>query len=151
MVAASKHPMIYWAQRKATLLLTIAVEDVKVENLEFKDNNFSFKGLDGSNQVYEVSLNFYDKVDPATLHKADTSRHLEMVIEKVEPNWWPRLLKDNTKMPWIKVDFNNLPAGFDPSSLGDLGDLGDDAEEDDIDTPTTSGVQDEADTTEVGA
>ena len=43
MVAASKHPMIYWAQRKATLLLTLAVEDLKVEKLEFKDNTFSFK------------------------------------------------------------------------------------------------------------
>lgn len=132
---------------------------------------WDFRGLDGSNQVYEVSLNFYEKLDPTTLHKADTSRHLEMVIGKVEPNWWPRLLKDNTKMPWIKVDFNkwvdeedeeeeeegrfndfnfdNLPMNFDPSSLGDLGD--EEAEEDDTETPTTSGVDNEGDGAEVKA
>ncbi|KAE9555513.1 hypothetical protein FO519_001281 [Halicephalobus sp. NKZ332] len=97
MATASKHPMIYWAQRKATLMLTVAVEDLKIEKLEFKDNTFSFKGSDSSNQIYEANLTLYEKVDPAAMHKADTTRQLEMVIGKVEPNWWPRLLKESTK------------------------------------------------------
>ena len=124
--------------------------------------------MDGSNQVYEVSLNFYEKLDPATLHKADTSRHLEMVIGKVEANWWPRLLKDNTKMPWIKIDFNKwvdeedeeedgddfnfggeLPSDFDPSTF----EYGDEEPPElaDIDTPTTSATPDEPESTKTEA
>ena len=57
-----------------------------------------FRGSDHSNQVYEANLTLYEKVDPATIHKVDTTRQLELVIGKVENNWWPRLLKESTKV-----------------------------------------------------
>lgn len=43
MATTTKHPMIYWAQRKNVLMLSIAVEDFKVDQLEFKDDVFTVK------------------------------------------------------------------------------------------------------------
>uniref|UniRef100_A0AC34QTZ4 CS domain-containing protein n=1 Tax=Panagrolaimus sp. JU765 TaxID=591449 RepID=A0AC34QTZ4_9BILA len=156
MATTPKHPMIYWAQRKNTLMLSVAVEDFKVDKLEFKDNVFVVKGSDKANQLYEANLNLYDKVIPENYHKVDTTRQLELVIAKAEANWWPRLLKESTKVPWIKVDFNkwvdeedeveaddnfdfggDFPADFDPSGLGDLGD-DEPPELEDAEEPTTS-------------
>lgn len=53
-----------------------------------------------------MTLNFFAKI------KADESKHIvrgrgiEFVLYKEEENWWPRLLNENKKVHWLKVDFN---------------------------------------------
>jgi prostaglandin-E synthase len=73
-----------------------------------------------------------------------------LVIPKEEVAWWPRLLKDAIKVPWLKVDFNkwvdedevNEENSFDFSSMNfpganmggmNFGDFGGDDDGDDSD------------------
>lgn len=32
-----------------------------------------------------------------------TTRHIELVVPKENDEWWPRLLKNAIKVPWLKV------------------------------------------------
>uniref|UniRef100_A0A1I7Y253 CS domain-containing protein n=1 Tax=Steinernema glaseri TaxID=37863 RepID=A0A1I7Y253_9BILA len=142
----SLHPQILWAQREKELLLTVAVEDMKVEDLSFKDKTFHIKGTNANgSQQYEASLELFEELDPDSLRKFPTTRQLEMVIDKKNPDWWPRLTSAKGKCAWVKVDFNkwkdeddedvndvsSMDTGnFDMSSLlgggmGGMGGLGD--------------------------
>lgn len=43
MASTTKHPIILWAQRDALVYLTIEVDDMKIEKLEFKGDKFHIK------------------------------------------------------------------------------------------------------------
>lgn len=47
--------------------------------------------------MYEAKLDFYNDVK-TDYRKIDNNRHLELVITKKEPGWWPRLLKNAAKV-----------------------------------------------------
>jgi len=153
-----KHPIVLWAQRTDLIYLTIEVGDMKVEEFKIEGKHFYLKGTDVTGaQTYVVDLEFHANVKGDEKRQIPTSRHLELVIPKDEPKWWPGLLSTKAKVAWIKVDFNKwkdeddeVEAGgednkfdnFDFSSLGlpsgsagmnnfedDLGDLSDDDED----------------------
>jgi len=104
---APLHPMVLWAQRDSLVYLTISVEDMKIDDLTVDDKSLHIKGSGGSsNQVYESTLEFYEGINGSEYRRISNSRHVELVIPKATNGWWPRLLKDSKKVPWIKVDFN---------------------------------------------
>jgi len=37
-----------------------------------------------------------------------TAREVRIKIKKKEPDWWPRLLYEAKKLPWLKVDFDRI-------------------------------------------
>ncbi|KAK0415246.1 hypothetical protein QR680_011849 [Steinernema hermaphroditum] len=140
----SLHPQILWAQREKTLLLTVAVEDLKLEDLSFNGKTFHVKGTNSAgSQQYEASLELFEELDADSLRKIPTARQLEMVIDKKNPQWWPRLTSAKGKCAWVKVDFNKWKdedeaddeediskmdtGNFDMSSiLGNMGAMGKD-------------------------
>lgn len=68
----------------------------------------NFKGVDSSsNQKYEVTLNFYNKINPDNILTKNNSRVYEFVIYKKESgDYWPKLTNDKQKLHFLKVDFN---------------------------------------------
>lgn len=147
-----KHPTILWAQRSPHVYLAIEVEDMKITELSITEDSFKIKGTKGDD-IYEADLQLYGKLKGDERRQIATDRRVELVIPKETSEWWPRLLKDKTKMPWIRVDFdkwkdedeeNEDVSGFDGMDFsnftmpgGDKGgfnmndlDLGDDAEDD---------------------
>lgn len=102
--ASTLHPLVEWAQREKLLYLTVEVDNVS--DLEVTDKSLHVKGTyGGSKTVYEVTLEFYAEIK-TDYRKIDNNRHLELVITKEAASWWPRLLKNTVKLPWVKVDFN---------------------------------------------
>lgn len=100
-------PPVVWAQRDNLVYLTICLEDCKSPEVNFDSDKLHFKGNGGTNKKdYEISLEFFEKI------KADESKFIvrdrgtEFVLYKEESKWWPRLLKENNKYHWLKVDFN---------------------------------------------
>jgi len=99
--------MVLWAQRDTIIYLTISVEDMKIDDLTIAEKSLHIKGTGGtSNQLYECTLEFFGEVNGSEHRRIANSRHVELVIPKATNGWWPRLLKDGKKVPWIKVDFN---------------------------------------------
>ncbi|TKR76745.1 hypothetical protein L596_017843 [Steinernema carpocapsae] len=101
----SLHPQILWAQRESILFLTVGVEDLTVEDLSFNGKTFHVKGTSGAKK-YESTLELFDELKPESVRKIASVRQLELVVEKVKPEWWPRLTAVSGKLPWVKVDFN---------------------------------------------
>ncbi|KAL4003275.1 hypothetical protein ACH3XW_6920 [Acanthocheilonema viteae] len=102
--ATALHPLVQWAQRDKLLYLTVEIDNVA--DLQITENSLHVKGTHGgSKALYEANLDFYAGVK-TDYRKIANDRHLELVINKETPNWWPRLSKSTAKLPWVKVDFN---------------------------------------------
>uniref|UniRef100_A0A914H029 CS domain-containing protein n=1 Tax=Globodera rostochiensis TaxID=31243 RepID=A0A914H029_GLORO len=95
--AVVKHPLVLWAQRSPHLYLAVEVEDMNIEELTIEEDKFKIKGKKG-NDKYEADLQFFGKVNGTELRKIATDRRVEFVIPKEKEEWWPRLLKEKTKV-----------------------------------------------------
>ncbi|KAL3074988.1 hypothetical protein niasHS_014433 [Heterodera schachtii] len=103
--AVVKHPLVLWAQRSPNLYLAVEVGDMKIEELTIDHDKFKIKGKRG-NDNYEADLELFGNLKGGERRKIATDRRVEFVIPKEKEEWWPRLLKEKTKVPWIKVDFD---------------------------------------------
>ncbi|POS85279.1 hypothetical protein EPUL_004031 [Erysiphe pulchra] len=111
-------PEILWAQRSSTteaakniIYLTISVPDVARENLvlDLQPQSISFSGTSSSlKRQYEVTLDLYDEIDVDETKIHHTAKNLELVLRKkqLKEEYWPRLIKDNKKLHFLKTDFD---------------------------------------------
>ncbi|VDN60595.1 unnamed protein product [Dracunculus medinensis] len=94
--AAVIHPLIQWAQREKCLYLTVEID--KINELNVTEKSIKVKGHYGDNKtLYEAVVDLYANINPE-YRKIDNNRHLELVIQKTEPAWWPRLLEKQIKV-----------------------------------------------------
>lgn len=102
-------PFVYWAQTKNQLMLKIDLKDVKQPDIEIRDGDLRFQatgiGARGSNN-YKFKLNLYLPVDESSLSYKLLDSKIDLFIEKIEPNWWPRLTAQPQKPHWLKIDFD---------------------------------------------
>jgi hypothetical protein len=111
-------PEVTWAQRSSSsdpeknyVYLTIVATDVPESELklDLQPAKLSFKGPSTSKKVtYAVDLEFYAEIDPKESKIHHTGRDIEMVLRKKElkEEFWPRLLKDNKKVHFLKTNFD---------------------------------------------
>ncbi|CAH3017990.1 unnamed protein product [Porites evermanni] len=104
-------PIIRWAQNKEWLFLTLELTDVQYPAIELTSTRLVFQGFGHGargEQQYHVDINFYKPVNvSASTHKV-LDRHVKFSIAKVsgEQEFWPRLLGDEQKPAWLKIDFD---------------------------------------------
>ena len=104
-------PIICWAQNKEWLFLTLELTDVQYPAIELTSTRLVFQGFGHGargEQQYHVDINFYKPVDVSgSTHKV-LDRHVKFSIAKVsgEQEFWPRLLGDEQKPAWLKIDFD---------------------------------------------
>lgn len=100
-------PPVYWAQRKNLLFVKVQLEDCRNPTIKVEKDSIYFKGKGGTdNKEYEVTLNFFKEIKAEDSKFAVRDRGTEFVIIKAEEGFWKRLLKEETKFHWLKVDFN---------------------------------------------
>jgi len=118
MAAETATPEILWAQRssdsdpaKNFIYLTISVPDVSKDDmkLDLQPTSLAFTGTSGTlKRKYHVELSFYAEIDPENSKINHTAKNIEMKLQKKElkEEYWPRLLKDNKKLHFLKTDFD---------------------------------------------
>lgn len=79
-------------------------------NLNITPSNVSFTGPSGKGVTYHVSLDLYEEIDPENSKVNHTGRGVEMILRKKElkMEYWPRLLKTDKKMHFLKTDFDKV-------------------------------------------
>jgi len=98
---------VIWAQRAEKLYVTLNIEDSKNVNIKFDKTSLHFSGVGGQKVDYNFTLEFFGEIDTEKSKYVILSRHIPMVIVKKEVgSYWPRLLKDTTKVHWLKTDFD---------------------------------------------
>ncbi|KAL3849765.1 hypothetical protein ACJIZ3_011647 [Penstemon smallii] len=141
-----RHPEVKWAEREDKVFLTVLLPDAKNPKVSLDtEGTFTFSATAGAdNNLYELKLDLFDKVDVEESKINIGVRNIFCVLEKVEPKWWTKLFRGDEKTPhYVKVDWDKWvdedddtgaggPAdldlgGMDFSKFGDMGGLGDDA------------------------
>jgi len=104
---SSKPPAMVWAQRADKVYLTINIEDAKDTKIDLSSDKLVFSGKGGSNdQKYEVTVEFFGELDVDESRYLVQPRNIPMVLMKKEEKYWDRLLKEKTKVHWLKTDFD---------------------------------------------
>lgn len=114
---------VTWAQRSSStepeknkVYLTIVAADVPESDkqLDLQPTKLTFKGTSTSKKVtYAVELEFFAEIDPKETGIHHTGRGIDLVLRKkdLKEEYWPRLLKDNKKVHFLKTDFDKV--GFE--------------------------------------
>jgi len=79
--------------------------------LDIRSTGLTFTGYsDSKKATYHVALDFYSEIDPAQSKTHHSDRGVELKLQKKElkEEFWPRLLKDNKKMHFLKTDFDKV-------------------------------------------
>ncbi|CAI9727677.1 Hypothetical predicted protein [Octopus vulgaris] len=102
----ASRPNVSWAQRRDKLLITIHVADCVDPKIRIAEGNIlKFEGEGGpQKQSFKTELKFYKEVKDE-FKQTIGGRELNLVIKKVEENWWPRLLLEEKKQHHLKTDF----------------------------------------------
>ncbi|XP_073474424.1 very-long-chain (3R)-3-hydroxyacyl-CoA dehydratase 3 [Aquarana catesbeiana] len=101
-------PQVFWAQRHREIYLRVELSDVQNPDINITDNVLHFKALGhGAKGVntYEFSLEFLEPVKAKVVQRC-TQRHVNLTVKKSESQWWPRLIKQERKPPFLVPDFD---------------------------------------------
>jgi len=103
-------PFVYWAQSNTEVTLRVDLRDVSGPEVlvEEEEIDFSAVGI-GSHgeQRYSFTLEFYLPISRDFTYEL-TDREVRIKLTKKEPDWWPRLLYEQKKLPWLRVDFDRI-------------------------------------------
>ncbi|KAL9613561.1 MAG: hypothetical protein Q9167_001894 [Letrouitia subvulpina] len=115
-MATQTTPEVTWAQRssattaeKNLIYLTIAAPDVPKIDLDLTSTSLKFTGTSETKKTtYHVELEFWAEIDIENSKTHHTSRDVFFVLRKKESKeeYWPRLLKEDKKMHFLKTDFD---------------------------------------------
>lgn len=65
-----------------------------------------FRATSKDKQQFETVLNLFGSVKPDDSKWINRDRGAEFVLIKAKQGYWKRLLKEETRYHWLKVDFN---------------------------------------------
>ncbi|RWS03954.1 Protein wos2-like protein [Dinothrombium tinctorium] len=102
-------PPVLWAQRKNLVYINVALEDCKKPTIKIEKDKLYFRGVGGTEkQEHEVTLELFAEIKPEESRYQVRDRGTEFVLIKQDDKapFWKRLLKDDQKHHWLKVDFN---------------------------------------------
>ncbi len=103
-------PFVFWAQSDTHVYLKVDVKEVSRCHVRIEEEGveFSAVGIGGHGQPmnYEFSVEFYLPVDAEASGYEVGEREVAIKLVKKESDWWPRLLYEQKKLPWLKIDFD---------------------------------------------
>uniref|UniRef100_A0A1I7ZL77 CS domain-containing protein n=1 Tax=Steinernema glaseri TaxID=37863 RepID=A0A1I7ZL77_9BILA len=104
---STKNAPIKWtnADDGKSIVLTVNVSDLDVEEVGFTADVFRFKATDGANYLYDVTLKLFGDVLGEKMRISPSKQRLQLRVPKVEAKEWPRLTAEKVKCAWITVDF----------------------------------------------
>jgi hypothetical protein len=111
-------PFVYWAQTETDIFLKVDVKNVQGEPdvcIEEDEIEFTARGIgsqgDGLLQKYHFVVEFFLPVDPARCQvDIVADKEVRICLKKKEADWWPRLLYEQRKLAWLKIDFDKWKA-----------------------------------------
>jgi len=100
-------PLVYWAQRRNLIYLNIALEDTKNPTIKIEEDKVYFHGVGGTEmKEHEVTIELSEPISVEESRHIARQRNIEFVLIKKTEQYWTHLLKDKTRVHWLKVDFN---------------------------------------------
>lgn len=79
--------------------------------LDLKPTTLTFTGTSETKKTtYHLDIEFYSEIDVANSKTHHTAANIQMILRKKElkTEYWPRLLKDNKKVHYLRTDFDKV-------------------------------------------
>ncbi|XP_054712826.1 prostaglandin E synthase 3-like [Uloborus diversus] len=123
--SAKRPASVQWAERRTLVYVFIHVPDCKKPDIKLSSDKLVFRGKDEEGTEFENILNFYKDIKVEDSKYSHTDRGIDFVLKKAEEGpYWNRLLKDNKKYHWLRIDFNRYKdeddSDFDANDDGDF-------------------------------
>ncbi len=133
-------PLVYWAQTESHVYLRADLRDVHSHDVCIEEEEVELSavakgaGGDGNGYVnanlphvhglaicvpcrrYHFVIEFFLPVDKSDSDYEIRDRDIRFTFRKKEADWWPRLLYENVKVPWLRIDFDKWQDEDDRSS-----------------------------------
>ena len=103
---------IKWAQRKTLIYLTLEARDVSEQGRVVDvtpEGHIHFEGTSKTTGThYRLDLDLFGEVETEGCKWKATDLSIALSIPKKnkEEEYWPRLIKEKGKLPWIQVDWS---------------------------------------------
>ena len=121
-MSRSFSPFVYWAQSNSEISLRVDLRDVKEPDVTIEEDEIEFSCVGTGSQgiqKYEFLLEFYLPVDKESASCTVFDREILIKMKKKDEDWWPRLLYEQRKFPWLKVDFDRIKNESDSEEEAD--------------------------------
>jgi len=113
-------PFVYWAQTESDITLRVDIQldsnstdgeskkrrpppEVCIESDEIE---VSAVGVGAQSGNYHFVLEFYLPVDTEKSSYQVRDNGIQITLVKKERDWWPRLIYQQHKLPWLRIDFD---------------------------------------------
>ncbi|GFS58403.1 very-long-chain [Trichonephila clavipes] len=104
-------PFVFWAQTESNISLRISLQDVSEPDIKTDTNSIEFSahgiGANSGRNEYYFKFIFFKEIDHNVQVKMKQMA-IEILIEKKDLEWWPRLTKNPDRLAWLKLDFDKL-------------------------------------------
>jgi len=114
-------PFVYWAQTESDITLRVDIQldtsstdgesknrrppEVCIESEEIEVSAVGVGAQSGPSN-YHFVLEFYHPVDAEKSSYQVRDNGIQITLVKKERDWWPRLIYQQHKLPWLKIDFD---------------------------------------------
>jgi hypothetical protein len=98
------NPSILWAQDKTHIFLTLEVENIREQNIDFQSSKIIFKGS-SKDTNYLVTVDLSYDIDNEKCDWSINQTSVKIILKKVKHFFWNRLTKqkqNNIKIDWSK-------------------------------------------------
>ena len=103
------NPPLMWAQDRTRVFVTIKLQDVENENIQFLSDRFLFKGSTKKPVVdYDTELEVFGEILPQDKETKyiKFGRYIQLNLRKKDSRiWWPRLAKTEKKLHHVGIDW----------------------------------------------
>ena len=103
-------PLVYWAQNETDVYLRVDLKNVITHEIAIEEEEVELTAIgeaaNGPDQRYHLVIEFFLPVDKSESNYEIKDREIRINLKKKEPDWWPRLLYQQQKLPWLKIDFD---------------------------------------------
>ena len=123
-------PTVIWAQRDDFIWLTVEVANAENLKVDLSNEELKFK-CTADTKEYSFEMKFFK---PIVKEESKFLKHrlVDFCLKKSVNEEWPRLIEENKKFSWIKIDWSKWQdsdaeeekAGFDMSNMGGMGGMG---------------------------
>ncbi|GFS60649.1 very-long-chain [Nephila pilipes] len=104
-------PFVFWAQTESNISLRVSLQDVSEPDIKTYNDSIEFSahgiGANSGRNEYYFKFVFFKEIDPNVQVKMKQMA-IEILIEKKDLEWWPRLTKNLDRLAWLKLDFDKL-------------------------------------------
>ncbi|CAB4011943.1 very-long-chain (3R)-3-hydroxyacyl-dehydratase-like, partial [Paramuricea clavata] len=108
-MAVVLNPLVKWAQDRNQVYLTVELSDVVVNSLQIQEKTLKFEGCGNGAQgenIYKLDVTFREDILPKLCKHRISDRCVTITLKKKDSKYWERLLADDIKPGWLKIDFD---------------------------------------------